>query len=376
LKSKTRIGVFSPHINRCGGAEWVAVNVINALKKANYETILLTNARVDQTKFLRLFGTEVNVDSQIIFPFKIASTYIPSIYTDVIRTLVIKSKCDILIDTCSCASLPGVDISYIHFPFLGHFRQPKTAIDYARKFMNMYYLPYSAYEKSRKKGNRPILFANSKYTKKKIKELTGAESILLYPPISNTFFIVDNFQERSNTVVSVGRISPEKRFHLIPQIAKLTKENINFLIIGIAQSQVELDRIHELARINNVTDRVRVLTDVSSDRLRKILRTSKVFLHTTFEEHFGISIAEAMASGCTTIVHDSGGAKEFVPSQFRYDTIEEAAEIIEKTIADWTPLVASEFALRAKRFNEETFSEKLVSIVKSIVPKEKTLGLT
>jgi glycosyltransferase involved in cell wall biosynthesis len=373
LKSKTKIGVFSPRINLCGGAEWVAVSIINSLKKANYETILLTNSQVDQTNFLKLFGRTVNVDSQIVFPFEIAPSHVVPIYTDAIRTLMIKSKCDILIDTSSCARLPGVDISYIHFPFLGHIPQPKIAVDYARKLKNTYYLPYSAYEKRREKSQCPILIANSKYTKNKIKEFTGSESILLYPPILKTFFIDDYLPERNNTVVSVGRIAPEKRFHLIPQIAKLTNKNINFLIIGIAQSQTELSRIRELSRKNNVTDRVRVLTDVPGDRLREILRTSKVFLHTTFAEHFGVSIVEAMASGCITITHNSGGAKEFVPSKFRYDTIEEAAELIDKAMIDWNSSVASEFALRAKQFSEETFSEKITSIVKSLVAKEKHL---
>jgi hypothetical protein len=210
LKSKTRIGVFHPSLNRCGGAEWVAVNVINALKKANYKTIVLTNERVDQKKLLRLFGTEVNVDSQMVFPFEIASAYIINIYTDFIRALIFKSKCDILIDTYSDASLPGVDISYIHFPLLGLIPQTKNGAHYARKLKNIYYFPYSVFEKRRKKSQRPILLANSKYTMKGIREFTGAESTLLYPPISKTLFIDDYLQERSNTVVSVGRISPRK----------------------------------------------------------------------------------------------------------------------------------------------------------------------
>ncbi len=43
-------------------------------------------------------------------------------------------------------------------------------------------------------------------------------------------------------------------------------------------------------------------------------------------EHFGISIVEAMALGCLPIVHDSGGMREFVPAQYRYTSIEQAAE--------------------------------------------------
>jgi glycosyltransferase involved in cell wall biosynthesis len=50
-------------------------------------------------------------------------------------------------------------------------------------------------------------------------------------------------------------------------------------------------------------------------------------------EHFGISIVEAMALGCIPVVHDSGGMREFVPTQYRYRTIEQAAEKITATFS-------------------------------------------
>ena len=370
MKRQTRIGVFHPSLNFCGGAEWVAVNVINAMKKANYETIILTNEQVDQAKLFRLFGKKVNFDFQIIFPFEIAPTYIINIYNNFVRALILKSKCDIVIDTFSSAMLPGVDVSYIHFPFLANILHAKSAVDYWRNLKSTFYFPYLAYEKSWLKRKSPIFLANSKYTMKAIKEFTGAESTLLYPPISKTFFVEDYFQERTNTVVSVGRICSKKRFDLIPLIAKLTNKNINFLIIGLPESQTELDQILKLIRINNVESRVKVLTDVSNDRLRMILRTSKVFLHTAFEEHFGVSIAEALASGCVTIVHDSGGPKEFVPNELRFSTVSEAAKKIEKAIIDWNPSMVSEFTLYAKQFSEETFSEKLTLIVQSLLRRK------
>jgi alpha-1,2-mannosyltransferase len=375
LKNKIRIGVFHPSFNFGGGAEWVAVNVINALKKANYQTIILTNSRVDQTKLLRLFGTKANIDQQVIFPLEIAAQRTNSnIYSDFIRTLLLKSKCDIVIDTSSSSKLPGVDISYVHYPLLGLIPKPKSSKDYARKFRNLFYFPFSVYQKSQTKTKKPILLANSKYTIKGIRKITGSESTLLYPPISRAFFINDYFYERNNTVVSVGRITPQKRFHLIPLIARLTSKNINFLIIGPAESRVAINQIRELARINNVADRVQILADISRDQLKEILRTSKVFLHTMVDEHFGVSIVEALASGCVTVVHDSGGPKEFVPIKFRFDTVEKAAEIIEKAIIEWTPPVAHEFTLLAKQFSEETFSEKFMSIVKSFIADKKILA--
>jgi len=35
-------------------------------------------------------------------------------------------------------------------------------------------------------------------------------------------------------------------------------------------------------------------------------------------EHFGIAPVEGLASGCITVVHDSGGMQEFIPKEFRW----------------------------------------------------------
>jgi hypothetical protein len=45
-------------------------------------------------------------------------------------------------------------------------------------------------------------------------------------------------------------------------------------------------------------------------------------------EHFGMSIAEAIAAGLIPVVPSIGGQTEFVPRQCQYSTLEQAAEII------------------------------------------------
>jgi glycosyltransferase involved in cell wall biosynthesis len=40
-------------------------------------------------------------------------------------------------------------------------------------------------------------------------------------------------------------------------------------------------------------------------------------------EHFGIAPVEGLASGCVTLVHNSGGMREFIPSEYRWDTYED-----------------------------------------------------
>jgi glycosyltransferase involved in cell wall biosynthesis len=58
-------------------------------------------------------------------------------------------------------------------------------------------------------------------------------------------------------------------------------------------------------------------------------------------EHFGIAPVEGLASGCVTIVHNSGGMKEFIPEEFRWETYDDLKQKIvkymetEDAIASW-----------------------------------------
>ena len=57
-------------------------------------------------------------------------------------------------------------------------------------------------------------------------------------------------------------------------------------------------------------------------------------------EHFGIAPVEGLASGCVTIVHNSGGMKEFIPEEFRWETYDDLkAKIVkymdEEASASW-----------------------------------------
>jgi alpha-1,2-mannosyltransferase len=55
---------------------------------------------------------------------------------------------------------------------------------------------------------------------------------------------------------------------------------------------------------------------------------AKVYFHPRIDEHFGISIVEAMASGLVPIVSDVGGHTEFVPPKYHFHTLGHAADLI------------------------------------------------
>ena len=114
-----------------------------------------------------------------------------------------------------------------------------------------------------------------------------------------------------------------------------------------------------------VSKRVKVITNVRKNQLIKLLLKSKLYLHTSINEHFGISIVEAMAMGCVPIVHNSGGPREFVPSNQRFNNICEAADIVKKSIDCWSPTLSKKFAKEAEQFSEKNFSKKFIDIFHS-----------
>lgn len=56
--------------------------------------------------------------------------------------------------------------------------------------------------------------------------------------------------------------------------------------------------------------RVEFYPNASRDELVKIVTSSKVFVHATVGEHFGIAVVKGMAAGCPVIVHRSEGSYE------------------------------------------------------------------
>ena len=353
------VGIFSPVINWCGGAEWVAVNIINVLKQQGHQVIVLSDRSLNQNKFEYVFGRKVTVDQEIIFPLRFFSgADYHNIYTDALRSLVLKSKCSVLIDTFSNALLPGMNVSYIHHPLL---RRVEMGLSNTKN--KIYFLPYQCYLRSHEEDNRKkLIFANSKFTAAAVKAETGTEPYVLYPPVASNIGLkaTDFVNQRDNNVTTVARIYNGKNLEIIPYIARLTRNEIFFTIVGLLDSEEFLASLQKLIKRLDVAKRVKILTNVKREQLQKILLNSKVYLHSAKNEHFGVSIVEAMSLGCMPVVHDSGGPTEFVPSRFRFKIVEEAAKKVEEAIDNWSPKQAREISQRTDRFNEKNFAKQFI----------------
>ena len=274
-----KVGVFHPRLNTCGGGEWLAINVIDSLRKNGHKVIILTDERINQTKFIRTFGQKLNNDGEIIFPFhffKRGDLY--NLYTDMISCLVLKSKCDVVIDTYSRLVLPGVDVIYMHYPLFN--KQGPQQKTFAGLKNTLYLLLYNAYQNKIRKKTSKIIFANSKFTFNAIETNLDLQPQLLYPPLSPFFLqskdTISNCQ-KFDQVVTVSRFSSEKNLMIIPHIAKQL-ENVKFIVIGNLNDDDVYSMLLETIKNCDVQKRVLLMADLPKSRLRQILMLSLIHI--------------------------------------------------------------------------------------------------
>jgi glycosyltransferase involved in cell wall biosynthesis len=175
--------------------------------------------------------------------------------------------------------------------------------------------------------------------------------------------------------MTVSKFTPKRALYRVPLIAKNTR-NVKFLIAGGADtySSGTIKSLREMVKDYGVQDRVTLSPNVSRPVLIQLLRRAKVYLHVMPNEHFGISIIEAMAGGCVPIVHRSGGPWLDVLEQqqgkngFSYNTVEEAAELIDLVINDQelARRIAVAAQKRARNYDKSSFQDKLSAIVNSL----------
>jgi glycosyltransferase involved in cell wall biosynthesis len=167
----------------------------------------------------------------------------------------------------------------------------------------------------------------------------GLDNIyILSPPIDietfrNVELITNGNDETNDIILVICRIAPHKKVENAIKLAKILKDNNvgkGMKIVGnlyyyffdyyseIKQMVLELD----------LTDYITFEINASLDKLLSIIRESRVYFHPMIGEHFGMAVLEVMAAGLIPVVPNQGGVTEFVPQEYQFNTIEQAAKII------------------------------------------------
>jgi alpha-1,3-mannosyltransferase len=132
----------------------------------------------------------------------------------------------------------------------------------------------------------------------------------------NLIFIPDgiNFEKYShikrrpekNTLLFIGRLSPNKRIDHLIELVGLLKSNIAGIRLYVAGSEWkgERKRLENLADRKGLSKNVIFMGEVSEEEKFSLLSKAEFFVSASEYEGFGISVVEAMAAGLPVIASD------------------------------------------------------------------------
>jgi glycosyltransferase involved in cell wall biosynthesis len=146
-----------------------------------------------------------------------------------------------------------------------------------------------------------------------------------------------NSKERKDVVLVVSRIDPDKEIEKALSLARILKKRgigKQMIIVGsLHRNSNYLRSLENLIKNWDIKEFVVLKTNASLEELFKIIRKAKIYFHPKSGEHFGISIAEAMAAGLAPIVPNIGGQTEFVPRKFQFGSLDEAVNLVSLSFA-------------------------------------------
>lgn len=216
------------------------------------------------------------------------------------------------------------NIAYVHFPEI-HF-------DYSRaRLRRRAYLWLFKRWVTAGISKLDLVFCNSNYSKEMIerywKKYGVKDPIVVYPPVNLDAFWCDKpLSERRKRVVYVARFITVKRHEIMKKLAADLPQ-YEFVSVG-GLTEAEKDWYTKFSE--NPPQNYTLKPNLSGADLQGILHDSRVYAHLMEAEHFGIAPIEGLASGCVTLVHNSGGMREFLPEEYRWESYADLKEKIVK----------------------------------------------
>ncbi len=331
--------VVHPYLDIYGGGERVCHNVIKTLVNQGQKVELLT-FDFDANRYRYIVGEDFPKDVAIHSlgkrievepPFTIYKRH--RNFVKLLKKYRDKLDYDYLFSTQSSSPFEPVflnkakkNIAYVHFPEIHY--------DYARgTFKRKLYLWLFKHWVEQGIDKLDMVFCNSNYTKEKIVQYWKShgvkEPIVVYPPVNlEKFWNETPLSKRKKQVIYVARFIPVKRHEIMKRLAA-ELPNYEFVSVG---GLIDAEKAWFNTFQENLPKNYILKTNLPGSELLNILHDSRIYVHLMEGEHFGIAPVEGLASGCVTIVHNSGGMKEFIPDEFRWETYDDLKQKIVKSM--------------------------------------------
>ncbi len=364
------VSIFHDTLNTVGGGQRFAVDLVRTLKANRARVSMYTFDETNLGTLLQNYPDMIPPDSlDRILPFRLPKF---AIYHRLWANFIIKARNKpntITIDTYNQHPFRNTDIAYFHGA------SNAEAVKFPRC---LYTSPYLIIRELFLNGDsNQQCVANSLFTARKIKRLYGEDSEVIYPPTDiQKYRAILLEKQPENLVLTIGRFAREKNLEIIPEIARLTRRGIRFVILGVANNNYDQQVYRNLVRISRDASNLTIISNRSPALKLDLLRKAKVYLSPARLEHFGLAVVEGIASGCYPVVIDTGGPVEIVdrlgpPFNRKFNGAEEAAGMVEDAVDSWEQFDAERISLvMAHAFGLPTFEREIMKLIKTVARRK------
>jgi glycosyltransferase involved in cell wall biosynthesis len=400
-------------LNAGGGSEYLALSTINTLNEMGFQVDLASFTQPNINEIKKDFGISDlsirNVERIDIFSLLQADSHSKAaakVYGDDSGyDLVINTHGDLLpyYNNSDDSSRRRTDsrrrknfITYCHFPLLPQlvdegnddgggymkFINKWTSQDHltADKDPGRKMLANARRMYDEMMRHATVVLTNSQFSGEAIEHrYTQVKPVVVYPPVDVKKFhevFIHSGKREENSILVLSRFSPDKQVENAIKIAGILKKdretsNVKMTLAGniSKDDQQYLETLKQMIDDSNLQDNVHIEVDVSFPRLLELMKQSRVFLHPLAGEPFGIAIVEAMSAGLIPVVPRVGGNTEFVPSEYQFHNLEEAADIIAKRAlaSSDSSQERSRMGEIASRFSVSNFNRNLKSVISAFL---------
>ncbi|MBD2758936.1 glycosyltransferase [Yimella sp. cx-573] len=382
--------VLAPDLNARGGAERVALSIAAALRDLDMTVVIASPSKVRLNSLGEYFSIDLKGVEAIEVPtLPPGMRNLPNEMREIIcetrmRKRISRLRSDVFVQSIYANEISGLaplSYYYVHFPHTVEANPVGT-------LRGAYYRLARAYRKASVSGGSDFastyrrILANSEFTASQVAEKWNTHADVLYPPSPS---VGQGRTSRSLRILSVGRFQeympgvPHKRQDALIQafrtMTSLHRHGWELHLAGSVGSQYEIERLRSLSEGLPVYFHA----DAHRDLLVDLYKSSAIYWHAQgyggsadpfTQEHFGISVVEAMSAGLIPLVYDDGGPSEIVRpiGPFcRWNTLEGlrmATEQVAATGAHRLEEIRAACGRRAAEFSPEEFSTRIQQLIR------------
>jgi glycosyltransferase involved in cell wall biosynthesis len=378
IRPAPNVLIVQPTLHPPGGGNGVCAWILQALR-GEYAVTLLTWEPVDLARVNDYFGTSLSPSDFT------AVTTAPSLRAildalplplQTVKTSILRRRAkrisagfDVLMGAHNEADFGRPGIQFVHYP-TRHMRA--LAVDeqwyHSPRTLALYDRCWSLIDRFDDASMRAnVTLVNSQWTGRLVSRVHDVPVHVVYPPAPGDFAPVP-WAAREDGFVCVGRLSPEKRVEdAIDIVARVRRSRpaAHLHVVGADDHPSYPAHVRALAR--RAGPWVTVEGPMPAAALTSLLSRHRYFVHAMRQEHFGMSVAQALRAGCIPFVFDDGGQVEIAGDEplLRYRSIEDAAAKILTVMHDCRlqDALATRLTARAAWFSPDTFMTRVRGVV-------------